>query len=241
MSLSIKVLTRASLLAASMIPITVAHAQKSFVALTGSIYRYNGDTIWMEKDSTVMRSIAHGDTIENRTTVNDRVTRDMVAVVHGDSARVISTLGRDGLPRPATGRARSMPASGVTFLQKTLEVEQRTASLGAGRIFDQFMPPALPDPAREYVVSPASRIVQHRDTVWSIKGCPTEQNDTTTFLLFGTDSTRRLTTPERTFGQGMVQSLIGEMRQSLMRDLVAAQLPAPPADLPKGPAMCGSR
>src|SRR3954469_16536950 len=108
----------------------------------------------------------------------------------------------------------------------------------SGPMLDRFNPPTLPDTAREYVISPASRIVQHRDTVRVIKGCPAERNDTTTFLMFGGDSARRLNAPARTFGQGMAQTLIGQMRNSLLQAMTESLMPAPPADLPKAAPTC---
>jgi hypothetical protein len=240
-SLSIRCLARASLLAAlvAQVRVQALHAQKTVIGLTGSIYRYHGDTIWMEKDSTVIRSITSGDTVANRTEVNDRLMYEMVTVVHGDSARVIQMTRRDGTAAPMPAEGMSVPVAAVTFLQSALQMESRSASIGAGRALERMTPPASPDPAREYVVSPASRIAQHRDTVWVIRGCPAERRDTTTFLLFGTDSTRRLTPPQRTFGQGMVQSLLGEMRSALIRDMVSStSMFTPPPDLPKAPPTC---
>ena len=138
------------------------HAQKTFIGITGIVYRYRGDTIWMNQDSTEQRSITHGDTVSNRRMVNDQVVSEMVAVVHGDSARVIATTGRDGQTR-STSTTRAMPAVALTFLQKGLEMEMRTASLGVGGVAERFAPPPSPDPAREYIVSPASRLV-HTET-----------------------------------------------------------------------------
>jgi hypothetical protein len=216
-----------------------AHAQKTFIGITGEVFRYHGDTIWMNQDSTEQRSITHGDTISTRMLVNDQLVRETVAVVHGDSARVLSTTGRTGVARPASPTTKAMPADALTFLQKTLEMEMRAASMSPAFMMDRFTLPTLPDTAREYAISPASRIVQHRDTVRLIKGCPAEHNDTTTFLMFGADSARRLNAPSRTFGQGMAQTLIGQMRNSMLQSMVASMAPAPPPDLPKAIPTCG--
>lgn len=217
-----------------------ARAQKTFVGMTGAVFRYHGDTIWMSQDTTETRSIIHGDTVINRRSINDQLENETTAVVHGDSALIIAMTGRDGRPRPVPPARSTMPAMIATFAQKMLEMESRTANLGGG-MAARFGPPTSPDSTLEYVLSPASRIMQHRDTVRIIKGCPSERTDTTTFLLFGTDSTRRLTAPQRTFGEPMAQTLIGEMRNARLQEMVAVMMPGAPADMPKTMNTCGHR
>lgn len=57
-------------------------------------------------------------------------------------ARAIAMTGRDGQTRAAPATMPPMPSTVLTFAQKGLEMEMRTAGLGDGRMADRFTPPA---------------------------------------------------------------------------------------------------
>ena len=222
-----------------------AVAQKTVISGTGMVFRYHGDTIWMDRDSTTTRTIYRGDTVITTMSTNDAVRRQMVYVMVRDSARLIDATDSLG-HRVADGIGRSYPATVVGFVRTMLEMELRNADNRARiaamtRNGDLTEPPPMPETPRRYVVSPATAIIQHRDTVLYLRGCPASAHiDTTTFLMFGTDSVRRLTRPQRTFGQAMALSLTSQMRMSLTRAFLDARQPPLPADLPKAPDPCAS-
>ena len=98
-----------------------------------------------------------------------------------------------------------------------------------------------PETTTTYKISPALRITQHLDTLAYIRGCEEVHNDTTLFLLFGRDSVKRISRPERMFGQAMANGLYAKMRMSLMQEFTkSVQAPLPP-DMPRVPSGCAQR
>jgi hypothetical protein len=92
---------------------------------------------------------------------------------------------------------------------------ERTSAV-TGNLFE-IQP--MPEPARKYVLSSTLSITQHRDSVWYVTGCAAlGRVDTTVFLMFGADSTRRLSAPQRTFGEAMATGLIGQMRTAVIKE-----------------------
>jgi len=224
------------LAAALATPLATAAAQKTVVSITGTVFRYHGDTIWMERDSTVQESITRGDTVEILSSMNGEVRNHVLYLVRGDSAYVV---------RNGTVTSRGLPAMVVTSANRMLEMEFKNAnvlarldSLPGG---SRFAPPALPETTRTYKVSPALRFAQHLDTLAYIRGCEGAHTDTTLFLLFGRDSVKRISRPERTFGQAMANGLYSQMRMSLIQEATkGVQGPVPP-DMPRAPGGCAQR
>jgi len=206
------------------IPMAAATAQKTVVGMSGNLFRTHGDTIWLERDSTTTRSVTHGDTVEHVTSINDQPMAELTYLVHGDSAVVIKAVNARG-PVPPGTVGRSVPRGLPSFLNTMLSTELRAASAASQE--DVFAPPVLPSEPRTYNVGPAIRLVQHRDTVAYIRGCEGARADTTKFLMFGADSVKRLSQPERTFGPAMSLSLTAQMRYSLMHDLPKASAACP--------------
>lgn len=138
--------------------------------------------------------------------------------------------------RPIPSANRSFPAIIAGTERRMLESELQTAETRRtiARISgnDPLAAPGLPQTPVTYTISPATRIVQHVDTVRYLSGCPSARVDTTVFLMFGADSTRRLTTPVRTFGQAMAVTLINQMWLAGARDRIKAQHAPLPSDLP---------
>jgi hypothetical protein len=214
-------------------PLAAATAQKTLVSLSGTVMRYHGDTIWMERDSTMQESITRGDTVETISAMNGVERRRSVYVIRGDSAYVI---------RNGTVALRGLPSSVATSLNTMLALELRSQNtlrmLESPPLRGQTAPPASPETTATYKISPALRISQHRDTLTYVRGCEGAHNDTTLFLLFGRDSVKRISQPQRMFGQAMANGLYSQMRMSLMQEFTNAfQGPLPP-DMPKAPGGC---
>lgn len=221
---------------------SVAGAQKTLVTTTGSVFRYHGDTIWMERDTTETRIIYHGDTIVRRMTIDGRRLNEVTMVLAGDSAKVVSSVDTAGKVTASQAGARSMPRLVATMerdmLARELEMQPIRERVEAFRA-DLTNVPLSPSSPITYALSPATTIIHVRDTVRYVRGCPSPgRADTTVFLLFGQDSTRRLTAPARTFGQAMAVSLISQMRMSIVRQQLAARASGASRELPQIPEAC---
>lgn len=218
-------------------------AQKSIVGLTGTVLRYHGDTIWVERDTTVRRTIYHGDTVIRASWVNDRLRTTEVFVVRGDEALMVEFRDSTGKLAELKAPPRPLPASIATMDRRMLEGEIRMDDLRSRvpRLDDLMEPPVAPDPARTYRLSDTKTIVQHRDTVSVIRSCPAlRQVDTSIYVLFGRDSVRRVTPAPRSFGRAMAYALVGDMRSALVSEVAATRSPTVPADLPRVSNGCGS-
>jgi hypothetical protein len=211
-----------------------AQGRKTVTTVFGSVLRYNGDTIWQERDTTVHLAIYQGDTIKKLMFVNDKLQMERVYLASGDSARLV-------VIRMANGTTTSpvLPASPLKsvyvermILESALLSEQAMAQLP----FDvrQMMgePEFSPPQPTRYVADASTTLVQHRDTLHYIRGCANRKTDTTRFIFFADDSVRRVSpAPARTFGSTMVVTLVSEMRAVLMQQFVATHSPAR-TDLP---------
>jgi hypothetical protein len=207
------------LIARAAVLISIATAalpqQQTVIGSTGIVFRYNGDTVWMERDSSLTRSIRHGDTIVETRMQADGWGPETTRIVPRDPGEAIVATGPDGR-QYATSTGPTGGREGATRAIFTLAVLYQ--QLHAQRLVpSDHEPPLSPETPREYIVNPASRLVQLRDTIRVIKGCAGARKDTTTFLIFGGDSARRISTPQRTFGIGVAQGLIGQMRQVLLQ------------------------
>jgi hypothetical protein len=223
-----------------LIPMAAAMAQtqaKTIMGMSGNLFRYHGDTIWLERDSTMTRAVTHGDTVEHVTSINDQPLAELTYVVHGDTAVIVKAVNARG-PVPTGTIGRAVPAPMAMFVNKMLETELKA---GDNPLAQLIAPPTSPESPKAYVLSPAIRLVQHRDTVAYIRGCDGTRADTTKFLMFGTDSVRRVSQPERTFGPAMALSLTTQMRVSLMKEIAAGRETPLTSDPQKGPAVCSGQ
>jgi len=234
--------TLAAILVASATSIAGAQ-RKTLITRTGTIFHYHGDTIWQEHDTTETRVIYHADTIVRRTSVDGRLQYELTMVLANDSTRVLSYRKANG--EPAAPSERLMPRLYATaerdMLARALDMEaivQRVSALTG----DDGSIPLSPASPISYPLSPTTTIVHTRDTVRYIRGCPSAgRSDTTVFLLFGTDSTRRLTAPARTFGQAMAVGLVAQMRSSLTRQRIAERASEASRRLPQIPDGCKAK
>ena len=220
-----------------------ARAQKTVVGPTGNVIRYLGDTIWIERDTTVRRTIYRGDTVIRASWLNDRLRTTETFVLRGDQAVLIELSDSAGKAVEFKAPPRPLPVMIATMDRRMLESELRMDELRSRIAFagDQMEPPVAPDPARTYRLSETKTLLHHRDTVSIIRSCAAlQQTDTTVYLLFGRDSVRRVAPSPRSFGSAMAYALVGDMRSALATQLVATNSVALPADLPRVGNGCGS-
>lgn len=218
-------------------------AQQTFVGATVGVFRYSGDTLWLLRDTTETRVVYHGDTVTRRLSIDGRMRSEMTMVVHGDSAILVRF--RDAMgERPTSAAMPAMPAS-LAFSERNMlasevRLDQMSRARAQSNMNDPLFVPTSSDTTRTYRVSPATRIVQHGDTLRLLSGCAASRVDTTVFRLFGTDSVRRLSSPARTFAQPMAVSLISQMRLAQTRERLAASAPPLPPGVPTPRDPCAS-
>jgi hypothetical protein len=163
--------------------------------------------------------------------------------VHGDSAFIVGFRDATGEHAGPT-KLRPLPAS-IAFSERNMlanevRMDQITHAGTQSRLNDILNVPMSSDTARTYRVSPATRIVQHGDTLRLLSGCPAARVDTTLFRLFGSDSVRRLSPPARTFAQPMAVTFISQMRLALAHERLAASAPPLPVGVPTPRDPCAS-
>jgi hypothetical protein len=216
-------------------------AQKTIINL-GAVLRYHGDTIWMERDTMVTRAIYRGDTVIKTMWMNDAQLSSSIYLVTGDAARLIGMVDKSGSSVPVRDNARAVPLLVISMersmLESALRMQESMARVSAMGIRRPNEPPLFTDTELRYKPASAMQLVQYRDTVKYIRGCPgASRADTTTFVLFGADSVKRVR-PERVFGQAMAESVINAMRMALTREFLKSQSSPLPADLPRAPDGC---
>lgn len=224
----------------SAVALATSAAQRSIISI-GAVYRYHGDTIWVERDTTLMRTIFRGDTIIKTMWLNDVQRSSQTYVAEADSARLIAAVDQSGRPVPVAASARRYPLEVLTMdrrmLESQLRMEGTMAAVSSLGLMAQYEPPLFADTVRHYAVSRTLRLVQFRDTVRYLRGCEgAALIDTTTFILYKSDSLKRVK-PERVFGQAMAVSVLNAMRMSLTQERMKSRMPAP-SDLPRAPDGC---
>jgi hypothetical protein len=211
----------------------------------GSVIRFHNDTIWRERDSTLSRVVFRGDTIQQSSSINGRGTL-ATYVIDGDSARTLSFINMDGSPRTQS-IGQTIPSMMILSDRRMIESQISMAEMQArlptpmpnGPVVVDGLSNPVPRPASPgttvtYDPAPDVRMLHLGDTVRYIRGCaPRTPVDTTVFVFVGADSVKRLN-PARTFGRGMVASLVGQMQMTDLRQSIAARDPEP-AGLPRAP------
>ncbi|MEP6835630.1 MAG: hypothetical protein ABJB74_19745 [Gemmatimonas sp.] len=234
---------------------TAGHSQAAVVipASGGIQYRYHGDTVWRERDTTVTRSLYRQDTLYRSTFSFGRTTSSDIYVALGDSVALIES--RDASGKIVTSSRSRF--SGVTYFDSdrfgiegairnaAQEVRSREGdarinemnerAIAAGR--SPMVPPTTPtvplSPSTKvtYPFSANRTLEQHGDTVWNIVGCAARPPvETTVYLLFASDSVRRLSPSPRTFDAMMARAVRADIASVFLRQRVR------PAD---NPAMRG--
>ena len=186
----------------------------------GVLYRYNGDTIWHERDTTVKRSIFRGDTIFNETTRAGRLRHSRVYLVVGDSARVISAIDSTGTSRPpakelVTARFATSSRDMLARQQQLAGIRERLRRHGYGH-----QPPLAPPNAISYCIDSTRSIVHQADTARDIRKSG-GRVDTAVYVFVGDTTVKRLSPSPQTFGHAMYNTLFGEMHMSIVRGNLA--------------------
>lgn len=216
-----------------------AAMQTVFQRALGAEARYRGDTIWRERDSTLSRTVFRGDTVERTSYLHGKSTGSLTYVVHGDNAMLIASTDSAGRVRAGLPAMRPTPASIALgermLLEQALRAQAMEAQLAGITAYQRAEAPMLPQTTQSYPFSANRQIEVHVDTVRYISGCAAAPPiDTTTYLLFGTDSLRRISPAPRTFGRMMVAAVNADITMSLTRRNMAARdpdfsaLPGPP-------------
>src|SRR6476620_8020325 len=128
--------------------ISRAQPRKIFVGqMGGTLYRYSGDTIWVEEDTSVTTTIFRGDTVSTERMVGGRRLSVMKYVLIGDSARLVMLTSATGIERATN---MMVPASMVTatrdMLQMQMSIPQITFPDGYANPMDVPLSPAQPIP-----------------------------------------------------------------------------------------------
>src|SRR4051812_7804052 len=112
----------------SLLTAATSTAQRKSLISGGSIYRYLGDTIWVERDTTVRRTIFRGDTIVKTSWLNGGQLSSQIYVAMGDSARLIAVGDSAGRVSART-IPRALPLRGLTIEREMLETQLRMQAL----------------------------------------------------------------------------------------------------------------
>jgi len=203
----------------------------------GTEMRYHGDTIWRIRDTTVTRSILHGDTLRRVFYTNGVLRYTNTYVQKGDNAILIEDLDSAGKARyqsdPSLRTPRTMPVSMMESDRMMLESAVR---MWQSQSNARYAPPEAPlttSEVRTYPMSANLVIVQFRDTVRYIRGCAAAPPvDTTTYVLFGLDSAHRVSPAPRKFDGYMAAAIRGDMSSNMLRTAVASQNAPPSPPLP---------
>lgn len=209
------------------------HGQTVLKQQGGGELRYRGDTIWRERDTTVMRMVYKGDTATRTFFIDGKEIAHTVSLLMGDVARMISARSANGVAQEPAAVGRIVPV--MAFMSERMMLEQaissnamseRMASIGSS--MPSWEAPLSPTEVQTYGFSPNTRIVQHRDTVRYVRGCAAAPPiDTTVYVMFATDSVQRLSPSPRTFGRHMASAVRGDMGSILLQQRVAQARTAP--------------
>ncbi|MBC8090083.1 MAG: hypothetical protein H7Z40_22725 [Phycisphaerae bacterium] len=235
-----------------------AQAQITTPINTGGFqYRYHGDTIWRQRDTTMVQTVYRADTVFRSTFFHGRKSSSYTYLALGDSSRILESrdaagrfvalVNRNGpslasleLDRTSIDATFRMAESETRMVEvdaRMQELRERSASLGMN-------PPPLPIRVPTIPVSPTSKLTypfsanrlieQLGDTVRYITGCAARPPvDTTVFLLFATDSVRRLRPSPRSFDKFMALAMHADMRTVLLRQRVQPRNVPAMKDVPK--------
>lgn len=227
-------LTRAcTALSVSLALATSAAAQRQIVRPpTGPLFRYNGDTIWTERDTSAIRVVYNGDTVTRVWSINDVVKSTLVYAVNGDVAKIVDSRDGNGVQRTEE-LGRTSPSRILIGDREMLQSALRTTNMP---LSNRNAPDPLPAQPVTSVLSYSTSIVQHLDTALYVRGCLGRAKlDTTTFVFRGDITIERLS-PRRIFGAGMAFALTSAMHNANVQKSLAsmgsasANVPARPHD-----------
>jgi hypothetical protein len=196
-----------------------AQARRIVANDVGNLYRFTRDTLWYERDTTVMRYVYRGDTIFTERTLNDRRVASWVQVVVGDSIRYLSY---DDPADPVRRAGTAVHVRGGTYPRSmvisSLQMNETRASMAARGV--GTMVPRMPAEEQSYCIDGSRKMTQRGDTVRDIRVLP-GRTDTTVYLFIGDTTVQRVSPAPRTFGYGLRQALHGDMYMSLSQRSMA--------------------
>ena len=196
-----------------------ANAQRKTLATpTGVLFRYSGDTIWQERDSTITRTTYKGDTVVRDRWMNGRRLEELTFLQLGDSAKLLFSIDSAGARRP--GHERLMPILIISSSRQLLASAMRAPNRGAN-----YVPYAPPAPI-SYCIDRTRNMVQHADTARDIRKIG-DRTDTTVYVFIADTTVKRVSPNPATLGYAMYTTLIGEMQMSVVRRNLATRNPAP--------------
>ncbi|MBL0940948.1 MAG: hypothetical protein IBJ03_18795 [Gemmatimonadaceae bacterium] len=210
------------------------------IATSGGVeYRISGDTIWRRRDTTMTRSVFKGDTLERTYSLNGQRRTLTTYVQNGDSARVIDhrTFDTQGTatrsPTDGSFRAVPMPIVDIDGQAILLAMRmERTREMTSAYVTRPTMPES-PSASHEYAFRANTRIVQIGDTIRYIMGCEAAPPvDTTTYLMFGADSVRRLSRAPRTFDRYLNTAIRADIESAIIRRSAASRDVPPSTPVP---------
>jgi hypothetical protein len=218
-----------------------AHGQRKIVpSQIGILYRYQGDTIWHERDSSMTRTVFRGDTIRSERWQDGRRISSTVHVVAGDSGRMVSNIDSTG----AEGRTGvSVPARLLYARRDMIAMQMRSADARAKMSQRGYgtRVPVSPSSSIGYCIESGRSIVHQADTARDIR-TREGRADTTIYLFVGDTTVRRLSPSPRTFGYAMYNTLFGEMHMSIVHRNLAGRSSPLEQELPGRPSdSCNKR
>ena len=208
------------LLAVTAVASAAAQPRKTVETHIGTLYRFNGDTIWQERDSTVMRNVYRGDTVFQERTVPGKPRSAVAYLILGDSARVLWST--DSTGARVNGSPRLLPAMIANSPRDMLAMQMRGPQ-GAWRV------PLTTTAPVSYCIDGARTILQHADTARYLRKSA-DRVDTTVYVFVGDTTIKRVSPNPATLGYAMYLTVFGEMEMSLVRKSLASR---------QGPAAAG--
>ena len=220
------------------IPTSSLYSQTVVQGGTGVELRYLGDTIWRLRDTTMTTVVFRADTVTRSYFVHGKLTGTARYVVKGDVTVMIDDKDGDGKPRNQSVWGRPGPEILAGGERRMIESAVRSREMNE-RMSRMSMPsndaPASPVDKRSYA-STANLNIEHQvDTVRYIRGCVAAPPvDTTMYVLFASDSVRRIKPAPRTFDRLMNAAIRADMTGANLSQLVSGRaavvpgLPGPP-------------
>jgi hypothetical protein len=201
----LKFLVALAVCAAATIPTAAAQARAFVVDISGTVYRYSGDTLWVDRDSTSTRTIYRGDSVYEEQSIHGRLRRGSVTQVRGDSARLVAVVDANGFARPV--KASWTSARSLHTAKTRAERAKLTPRTETNVMFSHTAPVV-------HCVDFMTKIIQTADTAVYVRNA-SGRIDTTAYLLGRDTTVRRLRPNPQTFGLAMHAAIIRDMDRAI--------------------------
>ncbi len=195
----------------------------------GTEFRYLGDTIWTQRDTTMTRAVYRADTVIITRFMHGRMVTSTTFLLADGMARTLEIRDSTGAVRRPGPDAKPFPAMVALGPRTMLESAVRSSTmLGRSPKGMSYDVPRSPSTPISYALRTIGTAVHHGDTIRITPGCPgVLSTNTTTWLLVGSDSVRRLSPSPRTFDRYMVMALLGDLSSSVLNARVREMQPSP--------------